>query len=153
MVPFNSLLNLQPSRFAVWIQFYFCSGLNFWNRQGYFFSLYWIPVSGIRLIFSDVLCATWDWWGTEGLNAQELVWNCCAWNVILAHGGEGYQSGMGGNCRIVGYTYVRSSISCIRRMSLGGVQTRATKCTSANVAADLCSLFPSPVLFASITAF
>lgn len=34
-----------------------------------------------------------------------------------------------------------------------GVQTRATKCTSANVAADLCSSFPSPVLFASITAF
>lgn len=43
MVLFNSLLNLQPSRFAVWIKFYFCSGVNFWSSWEVFSPPYYIP--------------------------------------------------------------------------------------------------------------
>lgn len=37
MVPFNSLLNLQPSRFAVQIQFELCSGVHFGVGRDFFF--------------------------------------------------------------------------------------------------------------------
>ena len=37
MAPFNSLLNLQPSSFAVWIKFSFCSGVNFGAGRDFFF--------------------------------------------------------------------------------------------------------------------
>lgn len=47
MVPFNSLLNLQPSRFAVWIKFSFCSGVNFGaGRDFFFFHLIEFPGPG-----------------------------------------------------------------------------------------------------------
>lgn len=49
MVPFNSLLNLQPSRFAVWIKFYLCSGVNVWRGWHWFFPTSRIPAAGYSL--------------------------------------------------------------------------------------------------------
>lgn len=49
MVPFNSLLNSQPSRFAVWIKFYLCSGVNVWSGWDWFFPTSRIPAAGSGL--------------------------------------------------------------------------------------------------------
>lgn len=58
MVPFNSLLNLQPSRFAVWIKFSFCSGVNFGAGRDFFFFFTSLNSQGLGLA-GFLRCSWW----------------------------------------------------------------------------------------------
>lgn len=82
MVPFNTLLNLQPSRFALWIKFYFCSGVNLWSRLGFHPhpQLYEFPQPGPSLFLGCPL---------SGAGAGRSWFETAPGNVILAQPGEG----------------------------------------------------------------
>lgn len=88
MVLFNSLLNLQPSSFAVWIKFSFCSGVNFGAGRTYFFHLIAFPGLGSG-------CFSWMLLVVHGI-LKETVWTCCPGNLTLAHHrGQGDKWGLG----------------------------------------------------------